>query len=100
MKMNNNYQKLESYLNKAVVDGVFPGANFAIVDCNNAIKMSVGNKTNLPVEEKNDLDTIYDLASLSKVVVTTTLILKLMEDGVISLKTPLTSIIPDRKRVV
>ena len=48
----------------------------------------------VPEKEVNGLDTIYDLASISKVLVTTTCILKLIEEGTITLKTKIAEILP------
>jgi uncharacterized protein YbbC (DUF1343 family)/CubicO group peptidase (beta-lactamase class C family) len=47
-----------------------------------------------PTRRKADTDTLYDLASLTKVVATTTAVLLLMEDGAFTLDTPLTRYLP------
>jgi len=56
-----------------------------------------GNRSLVPQIEKLTVDTIFDMASLTKVIVTTTLILKLIEDGHLSLETKINSILSDFK---
>ena len=65
--------------------GVFPGANVAILLEDEEYLFSVGKKSILPKEELNSIDTIYDIASLTKVLVTTTLIMKLIDMGKLKL---------------
>ncbi|ERJ11729.1 serine hydrolase domain-containing protein [Haloplasma contractile] len=78
-------KKLESLLEKAIDDGVFPGATYAIVTENEQHYGHMGNKSLEPKLEKNTQDVIYDIASLTKVVSTTTAIMKLIENGMIRL---------------
>ena len=56
---------------------------------------SLGNRALFPEIEKNDIDTVYDMASLSKVVSTTGLILKLVEAGRLRLHTAVQTFIPE-----
>jgi len=56
-----------------------------------------GNRALVPQMEKLTEDTIFDMASLTKVIVTTTLILKLIEEGHLSLGTKVSAILPDFK---
>ncbi len=72
-----------------------PGCNCAVITKDDKWTCSVGYKA-VSSEEKeiNGLDTIYDLASISKVLVTTTCILKLIEEGTITLKTKIAEILP------
>ena len=46
---------------------------------------AIGNRAVVPAAEPMTLDTIFDLASLTKVVATTTSVMKLVEDGRIRL---------------
>lgn len=71
---------IKEKLNELQQDGVFPGATLGI--CTNRSKYLdfVGYKSIFPYKELNSLNTIYDLASLTKVIVTNTLVsLALME---------------------
>lgn len=78
-----------NYVNKAVEDGIFPGCNIVVVTKNDkGYKenfFSFGNKALLPKPIKNDIDTIYDMASCTKVIATTTSIMILIEKGLIKL---------------
>lgn len=57
----------------------------------------VGKRSLIPVEEPNGIDTIYDLASLTKVVATTTAVMLLYQRGVIKLDDPISKFIPISK---
>lgn len=79
-------EKIEELLNKMVEESVFPGANYALITRNNCYVGSVGNKCLIPKIETNSIDTLYDLASLSKVIVTNTIITKLLSNQKINLE--------------
>ncbi len=81
----NKVDRLTEVFNDAVSDGVFPGANIVIVNDKETVIASFGKKAICPNEEENDVDTLYDMASCSKVIATTTAILLLMEQGKIKL---------------
>ncbi len=82
-------------LEKFVESGELCGASFAFVTKDAYECDCVGYKALLPEKIPNSIDTIYDLASLSKVVSTTVLALKLIEDGYVSLRTRVQSVLPD-----
>ncbi len=96
------FEEFKDYVNKAVNDGVFPGCNIAIV-CkkkNGEYQenfFSFGNKALYPNVIKNNIDTIYDMASCSKVISTTTSIMLLMERGMIKLYDLVSTYLPDYK---
>jgi CubicO group peptidase (beta-lactamase class C family) len=52
----------------------------------------------VPVRESVSRETWFDLASLTKVIFTTTTILRLVDDGLIALDDPLTTAIPDLRQ--
>lgn len=87
--------KIASYLESCVVDGVFPGANVVVYEQEVPTYFCVGNKRLVPYVEANSLDTMYDLASLTKVISTTNLILMAIEEGKLALTTTIASILPD-----
>ena len=93
--------EFKNLMNKAVEDGVFPGCNVGIIVKNeNGYKenfYSFGNKSLLPKEIKNDIDTIYDMASCSKVLSTTSCLFKLLEMGKIRLYDFISLYLPDFK---
>lgn len=92
--MNNKVDKLTNLFNDAVAEGVFPGANVVIVNDKETVIASFGKKAVEPIEEENDIDTLYDMASCSKVVSTTTSILLLLEQGKIKLHDEVNSYLP------
>lgn len=90
-----NYEGLERFdqlLQDKMIEGIAPGLNVALVTDNEIWKKSYGFKQLIPTQEINSLDVLWDLASLTKVVVTTTCIIKLIEEGVIELDTPISSV--------
>ena len=76
---------MKEYLEKLVKQNVFPGCNYAIITENGIEMNSVGNKSLIPKIEKNSIDTLYDLASLTKVIATNTIITKLLQENKIKL---------------
>ncbi len=83
--MNNTFEKLRNKMIAGVEKNVFPGATYAIIYKGKVIIDVVGNKSLYPTKESNNINTIYDLASLTKVIVTNTLIGKLLEEGKLQL---------------
>lgn len=90
-------EKLNQLIEEEIARGAFPGANYAIVFKDSIYYGSLGNKRLLPNHETNSLDTIYDMASLSKVVSTTSCIMKLLELGKLRLFTKVKTYIPEFK---
>lgn len=93
----NNLAKLDDLLNQLIDDGATAGMNVAIVSKDEKWVKSYGNRQNIPSVEKATIDTIWDLASCSKVLVTATCILKLREEGLLDLDTKVKSILPELK---
>jgi len=84
---------LEKLILDAIKDGAFPGANYCLVVDDKEYFGSLGMKSHI-LGEENYLDTIYDLASVSKVVSTVTCLLILMEMGKIRLYDSVNSYLP------
>ena len=80
--------ELEQLLLDAVEDGAFPGANYTVVTKNKVWMGSIGNKELYPNIIPNSIDTIYDMASLTKVVCTTTCLMQLVEKGLLRIYDP------------
>ena len=57
-----------------------------------------GRRALVPSAEPMTLDTIFDLASLTKVVATTTAVMRLVEQGRVRLNDPVASYIPGFER--
>lgn len=80
-KFEEKIQGLNELLNDAINDSAFPGVNYCVVTDEEMYFNSLGKKALFPAEEENDIDTLYDMASCSKVVSTTSCIFKLLEQG-------------------
>ncbi|RYD41383.1 MAG: class A beta-lactamase-related serine hydrolase [Sphingomonadales bacterium] len=83
----------------AVEAGRIPGAALGVVsiDGESAVRLA-GMAALVPEREVLTRDHWFDLASLSKVIATTTMILKLAEQGRLDLDRPLTDAIPDLRQ--
>ena len=83
----------------AVADGRLPGATLGVVDRdgNRAVRVA-GMAALVPKPEPLTHEHWFDLASVSKVIATTTMILALAEQGRIDLDRPLTDAIPDLRQ--
>ena len=76
-------------LDRAVAEGAFPGAVACVGSADGIIfEKCAGYRQLHPEAEKKELDTRFDLASLTKVVATTPLLMRLVETGKISLFDP------------
>ena len=89
---------ITSLLEKGVLNKDFPGASYAVVYKDGTVVSDfVGNKQVIPKIIKNIENNIYDCASLTKVISTTTMIMKLIEDSKLSLDTFVQEIISEFK---
>lgn len=83
----------------AIAEGRIPGAALGIVHADGRREMRhAGMAALVPEPEALTTDHWFDLASLSKVIATTTMILMLAEQGRIDLDRPLTDAIPDLRQ--
>lgn len=83
----------------AIAQGRIPGAVLAAADARGGRGLVFAGAAQLvPSRAEMRADTIFDLASLTKVVFTTTAILRLVEAGAIGLDDPLTRAIPDLRQ--
>lgn len=87
MFIKDRVEYLNKYMTELSKEGVFPGASYALVTNKDSYFNSVGKKQLLPKEEEMSDDTIFDLASLTKPVSTTTAILMLIEKGLLTFTT-------------
>lgn len=87
-------EKLKELVQEGVTDKAFPGATYAIVLPDAIYTDFVGDKSWYPNVEPNTIDTIYDMASVTKVMTTTTCILKLLEFGKVRLFSKVSNFLP------
>lgn len=88
-------QKILDYLKNCIEENVFCGTNVCIRYKNETEFFTLGDRAIIPDREKNDIDTIYDMASLTKVIVTTPLILIAIRENKISFQTLVKDILQD-----
>ncbi|UVK54193.1 beta-lactamase family protein [Mesorhizobium sp. AR02] len=89
------FQPLET----AVSSKRIPGGVLGIVDKNgNRITRAIGSAQLVPKQRPMQVETWFDLASLTKIIFTTPRILALAGDGVIDLDAPLISVLPDLRQ--
>ena len=98
-KQSSNLKRLDvldSVIEQAISDGQIPGA-VAIVGHDHAIvyRKAFGSRALEPRREPMTLDTIFDIASLPKVIATTTAVMQLFEQGKIRLNDPVAKYIPE-----
>lgn len=92
--MQEKLDNLNNLIVEAINDEVFPGCNYVLCCSGGIYKNTFGYKSLYPLKEENNLDTLYDMASCSKVISTTSCILKLMEQGKIRLFDKVSSYLP------
>ena len=87
---------LDASTEQAIRDGLIPGAVLVVGHDGKIVhRKAYGARALVPAREAATLDTIYDIASLTKVVATTPAIMKLHEQGKIRLDDPVTAYLPE-----
>ena len=87
---------LDAQIDQAVRTGLIPGAVLLVGHDGKIVhRKAYGQRALVPAREPMTLDTIFDLASLTKVVATTPAIMKLFEQGKIRLNDPVTVYLPE-----
>ena len=87
---------VDQQMERAVADGLIPGAVVVIGhDGQIVYQKAYGSRALLPHREPMTLDTIFDAASLTKVIATTPSIMRLFEQGQIRLNDPVTKYLPE-----
>jgi uncharacterized protein YbbC (DUF1343 family)/CubicO group peptidase (beta-lactamase class C family) len=89
-------EALDSAVNDAIEEGKLPGA-VLVVGHNGQIvyQKAYGKRALVPAPEAMTLDTVFDIASLTKVVATTSSLMKLFEQGKFRLNDKITNYIPE-----
>jgi uncharacterized protein YbbC (DUF1343 family)/CubicO group peptidase (beta-lactamase class C family) len=94
-----NLDGIEPLVRQAISEKKLPGAVVLIGRRDRIVyEKAIGNRALVPAVEPMTLDTIFDLASLTKVVATTTSIMMLVEEGKIRLSDRVSSLIPGFER--
>jgi uncharacterized protein YbbC (DUF1343 family)/CubicO group peptidase (beta-lactamase class C family) len=87
---------LDAVMQQAVADGKIPGG-VLLVGHNGQIvyRKAFGSRSLEPTREPMTVDTIFDLASLTKCIATTTSMMKLIEQGRVRLNDPVAMYLPE-----
>ena len=87
---------VDSIIQQAIADGNIPGAVLVVGHDGKVIyRKAYGYRALEPRREAMTLDTVFDLASLTKVVATTTAVMQLVEQGKVRLNDPVAKYLPE-----
>ena len=90
------YPQIDAIINEAVASSLIPGAVLVIGHNGQVIyRKAYGWRSLIPSREPMTVDTIFDAASLTKVVATTPCVMKLFEQGRIRLDDPVNKYLPE-----
>jgi len=87
---------VDAIIQQAVADGNIPGA-VLVVGHDGAVvyRKAYGSRALEPHREPMTLDTVFDLASLTKVIATTTAVMQLVEQGKVRMNDPVAKYLPE-----
>ncbi len=92
-------QALLDLLCRGIADGVFPGAAALVMDGEGVVaRVHAGDRMTTPNRLPMQIDTLFDLASLTKPIATATVVALLVEDGVLSADDMVTTHLPEFRR--
>ena len=87
---------LDAAINQAIREDRIPGAVLLIGHDGRVVyRKAYGNRALVPAKEPMTADTVFDIASLTKVVATTTCMMKLFEQGKVQIDDPVTAYLPE-----
>src|SRR3984957_6995415 len=87
---------LDAAIDQAVQDGLIPGAVLIVGHDGKILhRKAYGSRSLVPEREPMTLDTIFDLASLTKVIATTSGAMKIFEDGKLRLSDKINDYLPE-----
>lgn len=90
------FDSVRKVVNAAIADSAFPAATVAVLYRDSLVfHEGFGRLTYSAAAARADTNTIYDLASLTKVLCTTTSIMRLYDDGKLKLDDPVSKFIPE-----
>ena len=91
-----NFANVDEIMNAAVAQGTIPGG-VVLIGHNGAVvyRKAYGMRSLEPGREAMTVDTIFDLASLTKCIATATSLMKLMQEGKVRLNEPVAVYLPE-----
>ncbi|MBI3405545.1 MAG: serine hydrolase, partial [Acidobacteria bacterium] len=88
--------QIDVVVEKAIAADEIPGAVVLVGQGDKILyRKAYGNRSLIPQREAMTMDTIFDMASLTKVVATTPSVMKLVEQGLVRLNDPVAKYIPE-----
>ncbi|MGX7420536.1 serine hydrolase domain-containing protein [Carnobacterium gallinarum] len=90
-----NYPKTQSMVAELIAEGTIPGASYAFIEPQEIRIYREGHAAIFPEEEPILENELYDLASVTKVMMTATLILQLWEAGSLDIEDSVTKYLPE-----
>jgi len=93
---SDRFAAIDSIMNEAVAAGTIPGG-VVLVGHNGRVvyRKAFGMRSLEPDREPMTVDTVFDLASLTKCVATATAVVKLMQEGKVRLNDPVAAYLPE-----
>lgn len=92
-------EKVRNFLQEEINLEHIPGAVLSVAyEGEKIVEEAIGNRTVFPEKTPMKINTVFDLASLTKVVATLPSLLKLLEEGHIRLDDPVAYFLPDFKK--
>jgi uncharacterized protein YbbC (DUF1343 family)/CubicO group peptidase (beta-lactamase class C family) len=89
------FPEIETAVRLAIAEGRLPGGVVWVEHGGEHYEKAIGERAVEPVREAMTADTIFDAASLTKVIATTTCVMKLIEQGKIELEAPVARYLPE-----
>jgi len=87
---------LDAAIGLAIREGRIPGATLVVGHNGQVVyRKAYGSRALVPAKEPMTIDTIFDLASLTKIVATTSAMMKLVEQGRVRISDPVTAYLPE-----
>jgi CubicO group peptidase (beta-lactamase class C family) len=87
-------KRVDEAIAAAVAEGRIPGAVLRIQRAGAVYQIALGRKALEPVAEPLDAATVYDIASLTKVVATAPVLMRLIEEGTLDIDAPVRALLP------
>lgn len=92
-----DYSNSQNLIESMVTERIVPGVNYAFIKNEQVFTSTVGFASTYPTVTQLSPFAIYDLASLTKVIITENILLKLYQDGQLNFTEPLHDFIPEFK---
>ena len=91
-----HFASVDAVVQGSIAEGTIPGAVLIVGHDGQVIyRKAYGNRSLEPRREAMTLDTVFDLASLTKVIATTTAVMQLVEAGKVRLNDPVVKYLPE-----